>query len=145
MTASILLSKIVNFADSVSRRDRNVMNDYQHHDNDNHENRKELRRACNDRLFMQVVQSETEDLVGTTFSCRAVDASKNGLKVTCGQPIPLGCTLDLWVDDSSNPGKFFLSSEVRWVTRDEGDDYHVGVELLEGAATDISAWRLRQA
>jgi hypothetical protein len=48
------------------------------------------------------------------------------------------------VDDNSRAGKFFLSSEVRWVNEAETGEYEVGVALLDGAATDIEEWRERQ-
>ena len=110
-----------------------------------HEQRKEFRRGSNERLFLQVVQSEDQDLVGTTISCIALNVSAGGLMVTCDQRIPEGCFIDLWIDDSARPGKFFLSSEVRWASKNEAGEFQIGVALLDGAATDIEEWRARQA
>ena len=59
----------------------------------------------------------------------------------------MGALLDLWVDVSSRPGKFFLAGEVRWSRpTSEVDEsgtplWFVGVQLKSGAATDIVDWR----
>ena len=140
MTTSLLLSKIISLSDARSRKSSASIRRV----NDDHEQRREFRRESNDRLFLQIVKSDDEELIGTTLSCQAVDVSGNGLKVACDQYIPVGCVLDLWVDDTAQPGKFFLSSEVRWVTEDR-QDFQIGVQLLESAATDIQAWQQRQA
>ena len=103
------------------------------------------RLESDDRLFTQVVLSaESPDLVGTTLSCRAVNLSVGGIQFRTSAPVPPGSLLDLWVDVSSRPGKFFLAGEVRWSrpTGDELDDeWFVGVQLKSGAATDIIDWR----
>ena len=55
--------------------------------------------------------------------------------------------MDLWVDVSSRPGKFFLAGEVRWSRPtgnfdDDGQqEWFIGVQLKSGAATDIVDWR----
>ena len=109
------------------------------------ERRRESRRLSSERLFAQVVQSNEQDLVGITLSCRAVDVSANGLQILAERAVPAGCVLDLWVDDSRKPGKFFLSSDVRWVGDQRYDGWVMGVQLHNGQATDIEAWRKRNA
>ncbi len=101
-----------------------------------------------DRLFSQVVLSADEpDMVGTTLSCTAVNLSVGGIQFRTTAPVPTGSLLDLWVDVSSRPGKFFLAGEVRW-SRPTGESdingaeqWFVGVQLKSGAATDIIDWR----
>ncbi len=140
MTTSMLFSKIIGL-NATGRRESAPVYKAQEH-----EHRSEFRRESNDRMFVQVVKSVDESLVGTTIACRALDVSAKGLKIASKELIPMGCTLDLWVDDSARPGKFFLSSEVRWVSQSENDDdYHVGVELVNGTATDILVWQERQS
>lgn len=107
---------------------------------DGDDNRRDTRRASSERLFAQVVQSNDIDLVGTTLSCEAIDISANGLKITADRTLPVDCVLDLWVDDSRKPGKFSLSIDVRWSGENE-----FGVQLHNGSATDIDAWRKRYA
>ena len=113
------------------------------------------RLESDDRLFTQVVLSaDNPDLVGTTLSCTAINMSVGGIQFVTQEPLPIGALLDLWVDISSRPGKFFLAGEVRWTRpvdevsgeisggRDDGKPvWHVGVQLKSGAATDILDWR----
>jgi hypothetical protein len=142
MTNSIFLNKIVNLSDA---RRRLLAQDEDVNRQDEEEHRREFRRASSERLFAQVIQANDQSMVGTTLSCHAIDVSPNGLKVSSDEQVPVGCVLDLWVDDSKKPGKFFLSSDVRWVTeQDDGTGYQFGVQLHNGAATDIEAWRQRQ-
>mgnify|MGYP001820214340 CR=1 FL=1 len=106
------------------------------------------RIESDDRLFTQVVLSaENPDLIGTTLSCTAVNLSVGGIQFRTSAPVPTGSLLDLWVDVSSRPGKFFLAGEVRW-NRSTGEtnakgkeEFLVGVQLKSGAATDIVDWR----
>ena len=106
------------------------------------------RLESDDRLFTQVVLSaENPDLVGKTLSCTAVNLSVGGIQFRTNAPVPTGSLLDLWVDVSSRPGKFFLAGEVRW-NRPTGEtnangkeEFLIGVQLKSGAATDIMDWR----
>ena len=106
------------------------------------------RLESDDRLFTQVVLSaEDPDMVGTTLSCTAVNLSVGGIQFRTNEPVPTGSLLDLWVDVSNRPGKFFLAGEVRWSRpAGEPDDcgqqqWFIGVQLKSGAATDIVDWR----
>lgn len=105
------------------------------------------RLDSDDRLFTQVVlSSDDPELVGTTLSCTAVNLSVGGLQFRTSAPLPVGALLDLWVDISSRPGKFFLAGEVRWTRpgRPDADgnaSWNIGVQLKSGAATDILHWR----
>ena len=140
MTSSLLLSTIISLSNARNRQnvDKPTVDG-------RYEQRQEFRHDSSERLFLQVVQSTNPDLVGITLSCTTLDISRGGLKISCDQEMPVGCVIDLWVDDSARPGKFFLSSEVRWTREKQAGDFHVGVKLLEGAATDIEEWRVRQS
>lgn len=137
MTASLLFSKIVSLGYAAPRTTR--MSNRQ----ERHEQRREFRRQSQDRLFLQVVDCDDENQIGTTLSCDALDVSAGGMKIAAAEPVAIGAVLDLWVDDSQRPGKFFLSSKVRWSRRESGQ-FQIGVELIDGAATDIVEWRDRQ-
>lgn len=105
------------------------------------------RLESDDRLFTQVVLSADDpNMVGTTLSCTAINMSVGGIQFATAEPLPIGALLDLWVDISSRPGKFFLAGEVRWSRPTEPDPsggavWHIGVQLKSGAATDILDWR----
>lgn len=105
------------------------------------ERRDEDRMPCQSRLFVQITASEETDLVGTTFSCHTQDVSTGGLCITSEAYIPSGAKLDLWVENSTRPGKYFLTSDVRWVEALEGERYMLGLELRESPTTDIDLWR----
>jgi hypothetical protein len=141
MTASLLMSKIINFnhakLQKVHPRNSTMKSGHA-------EQRQFKRRASSDRLFAQIVScDEQPDLVGSTISCCARNVSAGGLRIQCYEYIPQGSQLDLWVDINSRPGKFFLTSDVRWVSKniDAKYSFDLGVELHEGAATDIEEWR----
>lgn len=133
---SLLMSKIIDISAARRRRERrrevNGMN--------RTEKRREFRRSSNDNLFVQIVSAPNSSLVGQTIACLALDVSPNGLRIQSEIPIPDGSRLDLWVDNSNGPGKFFLSSTVRWST-EVGERHEAGLELHGGAATDIELWR----
>jgi hypothetical protein len=105
------------------------------------ERRREPRFACREKLFVQVILCGSQpELVGRTFSARTVDVSASGISFCGAELLPPDALVDLWVDMSNRPGKFFLSGRVRW-SRENGEATVVGVELDSGAATDIDAWR----
>ena len=105
------------------------------------------RLDSDDRLFAQVVLSaEDPSMVGLTLACKAVNFSLGGLQFTCSESLPPGTLLDLWIDASSRPGKFFLSGEVRWARFHGGNSggdsgWSIGVQLRASAATDYQLWR----
>jgi hypothetical protein len=103
--------------------------------------RAEDRAISGEKLFIQVTQAEETQLVGKTISCIAVDASAHGIKLITEEFIPVGCLLDLWVDDLSRPGKYFLSGDIRWTQKVNASNTMIGVRLQDGVATDIDQWR----
>ena len=105
------------------------------------ERRRNFRHESNERLFVQIVACNESSLVGTTVSCQAIDVSAGGLQIETGSHIPDGCRLDIWVDIATRPGKFFLTSDVRWSRMTDDGICLLGVELHEGATTDIEDWR----
>lgn len=106
-----------------------------------HDQRLHTRHPREDRLFVQVISSpDNPNLVGNTLSCTATDMSVGGMQFEASTPLPPGTLLDLWVDIRSRPGKFFLAGEVRWVASSVDGIWRLGVELRDGAATDIIEW-----
>ena len=103
--------------------------------------RLEPRELSAERLFVQITQSADRELIGKTMACKAVDASAHGLKFIADDFIPVGCSLDLWIDDKTRPGKYFLSGDVRWTQKAGRAATVVGVRLQEGLATDIESWK----
>jgi len=137
MSRSSILSKIVNINEARNRQPilRKDMN------NQAQERRVDTRKTSNERLFIQIVFSNDPDLVGTTLSCKAKDVSSSGMRIECSSPIPEGCKIDIWIDVLDRPGKFFLTSDVMWSKEIDGGHCELGLELNDGSATDIAAWR----
>ncbi len=102
----------------------------------------EPRFICRERLFVQVVLCpEHPELVGRTQAGLVVDVWASGIRYYCARPLPVGTLVDIWVEISSRPGKFFLSGKVRWSDANATDSHGIGIELEEGPATDIKDWR----
>lgn len=137
MSRTSILSKVVNINGARERRPT-MSNDMT---NQAEERRVDPRKPSNERLFIQIVFSSDPDLVGTTISCQTKDVSANGMRLECSSNIPQGCKLDIWIDIVDKPGKFFLSSDVKWSMHTDNGHCELGVELNEGSTTDISAWR----
>ncbi len=107
--------------------------------------RRETRQPNLKKLFVQVTDCPDPDMTGITLSCNTRETSAGGLRIVAGTCIPIGSRLDLWVNISSRPSKYFVTGEVRWVSPAAGDDYDMGIELDASAATDIEAWRALHA
>jgi Tfp pilus assembly protein PilZ len=137
MTISMLKAKVVNLSDARDQMNRAGVNAM----NESAERRMEQRLARQDRLFAQITSCAETDLVGTTFSCYTQDVSAGGLCITSEAYIPSDAKLDLWVENSSRPGKYFLTSDVRWVAPMQGSQCAVGLELQPSPTTDIELWR----
>lgn len=114
-----------------------------HEDNGTMERRRESRYPTEDRVFVQIVDCDESELIGMTLVCQVIDASAHGFRLSSETFVPDGARLDLWLDDSSRHGKFFLTSEVRWVSMAPSGQCDLGLEMLESPASDINAWRQR--
>ena len=93
------------------------------------ERRVEERQPCQSRLFIQITACAEADLVGTTFSCHSQDVSSDGMCITSEAFVPVGAKLDLWVENDTRPGKYFLTSDVRWVAPMDGNRCCIGLGI----------------
>ena len=79
---------------------------------------------------------------GTVVRCSTKDVSANGIRIQVDQRVPEGFLLELWVEVSSHPTKFYLAGEVKWCQElDDAKRYLVGVELKEGETEDFKQWQ----
>jgi len=99
--------------------------------------------AREDRVYIQIVDADERKLVGMTRSCQVVDVAGAGIRLLADTYIPDGTRLDLWLDDTSRHGKFFLTGEVRWASESARGQCELGVEMLDSPASDIAEWRQR--
>ena len=105
--------------------------------------RQHARQPRDERVVVQIVSSIGDTLPpGTIVRCSTRDVSTQGLRIQLEQQVPEGYLLELWIEISNHPGKFFLAGEVKWCKElDEGKRYLVGVELKEGETDDFKQWR----
>ena len=105
--------------------------------------RQHTRHLRDERVVVQIVSS-TRDTIppGTVVRCSTKDVSERGLRIQLDQHIPKGFNLELWVEISSHPSKFYLAGEVKWCEEvEQGKRYLVGVELDEDKTEDMATWR----
>jgi len=109
----------------------------------NQDRRLHSRQARDERVVVQIVSSTRDTLPpGTVVRCSTKDVSANGLRIQLDQPVPEGFLLELWVEVSNHPTKFYLAGEVKWCQElDEGKRYLVGVELKETDTEDFKQWQ----
>jgi hypothetical protein len=87
-------------------------------------------------ISVDVIQcQENPDLNQTSMSCRTLDVSENGMKLTTALPLPPNTVLGLRLDLSSV--LYRLEGEVRWCLEDHG--WRTGL-LLDKASPDFDAW-----
>ncbi len=105
--------------------------------------RQHARQPRDERVVVQIVSSTRDAMPpGTVVRCSAKDVSSRGLKIQLDQQLPKGFLLELWIEISNHPGKFFLAGEVKWCQElDEGKRYLIGVELKEGETDDFKLWQ----
>ncbi|MFT4719443.1 MAG: hypothetical protein ACI9SB_000608 [Candidatus Azotimanducaceae bacterium] len=103
------------------------------------------RRTAIERLLIQITGCTNADKIGTTVSCHSTQMSAGGMTISADVHIPAGSLVDLWVSISAVPGKFFLSADVRWSRLADNGLYQLGVEFIDGDATDTIAWRALHA
>ena len=74
--------------------------------------------------------------------CSTKDVSPEGLRIQLDQQVPEGFELELWVEISNHPSKFYLAGEVKWCQELEaGKRYLVGVSLSKGRTEDLELWQ----
>ncbi len=140
MTTSLLMSKVIDISEARRLRERRNEVTTMH----SQDKRRETRHYSDQKAFVQIVACPNARLIGTTISCLALDVSPSGIRIEADEMIPEGSHLDIWIDNDMGPGKYFLSSTVRWAV-DLDHSWQAGVELHEGAATDIDLWRSQYA
>lgn len=105
--------------------------------------RQHVRQPRDERVVVQIVSSTGDTLPpGTVVRCATKDVSPQGLRIQLDQPVPEGFAVELWVEISNHPTKFYLAGEVRWCEAlEDGKRYLVGVELTEGKTEDLEQWQ----
>lgn len=105
--------------------------------------RQYVRQPRDERVVVQIVSSTRDTLPpGTVVRCSTKDVSPDGMRIQLDQQVPEGFMLELWVEISNHPSKFYLAGEVRWCQKlEDSGRYLVGVALSKGETEDLDQWR----
>jgi len=109
----------------------------------NQDRRQHARQPRDERVVVQVSSSTVETLpAGSIVRCSTKDVSATGMRLQLNQSVPDGCLLELWVEISNHPTKFYLAGEVKWCQElDEDKRYLVGIELKDADTEDFKQWQ----
>jgi hypothetical protein len=143
MTTSLLISKLFNVTQPRQALPKTAAEMLKH--GCQSDQRSTHRRVAIERLFIQITDCADADKIGTTVSCHSTQLSVSGMTLSSDVHIPAGSLVDLWVSISAQPGKFFLSADVRWSSLAGNGLYQLGVEFIDGDTTDMTAWRALHA
>ena len=109
----------------------------------NQDRRQHSRQPRDERVVVQIVSSTHDTLPpGTVVRCSTKDVSPTGIRIQLDQEVPEGFHLELWVEVSNHPTKFYLAGEVKWCRElDQTKRYLVGVELRDADTEDFKQWQ----
>jgi hypothetical protein len=109
----------------------------------NQDRRQHTRQPRDERVVVQIVSSTRDTLPpGTVVRCSTKDVSPTGIRIQLDQQVPEGFHLELWVEVSNHPTKFYLSGEVKWSRElDQAGRYLVGIELKDADTEDFKQWQ----
>jgi len=109
----------------------------------NQDRRQHARQPRDERVVVQIVSSTRDTLPpGTVVRCSTKDVSPTGIRIQLEQQVPEGFHLELWVEVSNHPTKFYLAGEVKWCQElDEDKRYLVGIELKDADTEDFKQWQ----
>lgn len=108
---------------------------------DDADRRTNRRKSRDERLLIQIVSADAApELAGATLPSRTCDVSVAGLGLWLDRGLAPGVRLELWVNVSGMPGKFFLCGEVRW-SRAVVPDYLHGIQLVPVPGDDLARWQ----
>jgi len=108
------------------------------------ERRQDPRILVNDDFQVKILfSSDDPKMLGKTFSCSAIDISKNGVQVTSEQPLAVKSVLDLSIKINGSEKEFLVTGDVKWCKPGTGISHAVGIQLKKrsGTPTDLANWK----
>jgi Tfp pilus assembly protein PilZ len=105
--------------------------------------RQHTRQKRDERVVVQVASSTHDTLpAGTVVRCSTKDVSPSGLRIRLDHQVPDGFLVELWVEVSNHPTKFYLAGEVMWCQElEDKKHYLIGVKLKDGETDDFKKWQ----
>jgi len=108
------------------------------------ERRQDPRILVNDDFQVKILfSSDDPKMLGKTFSCSAIDVSKNGVQVTSEQPLAVKSVLDLSIKVNGSDSEYLVTGDVKWCKPGTGISHAVGIQLKKrsGTPTDLANWK----
>jgi hypothetical protein len=93
-------------------------------------------------LFASLAGVKGSPQSGQVATCRTLDVSKGGLRVSLDRELPEGAILQIGVELPQSSETLYLAGEVRWCHRDQEAERHwtAGFALLNADQSDIDRW-----
>ncbi len=108
------------------------------------ERRQDPRIPVNEDFQVKILfSSDDPRMLGKTFTCSAIDVSKNGVQVTSEQPLAVKSVLDLSIKINGSEKEFLVTGDVKWCKAGAGISHAVGIQLKKrsGTPTDLANWK----
>ena len=107
--------------------------------------REHFRFPVESTVFVELISPEFgSNEAATIVKCRTLDVSREGLRVTVEQPLPVGAILQLGVELPAMADTLFLVGEVRWSHPLPGTEaqpsWSAGLAMLNADESDIDNW-----
>ena len=110
----------------------------------NDESREHQRIHLQSRVFIELTSADViAGLPAEIASCKILDVSRGGLRVTVDRELLVGAILQLGAELPGADAAFHLAAEVMWC-RENGDPeggWTAGFKLLNARDSDIEDWR----
>jgi len=107
------------------------------------EQRKHLRLPVASRVFIELVAPGlAEDDPGEIATCRTLDVSRGGLRVSLDRELTVGAILQIGVEWPDAEDTLYLAGEVKWC-RELPTGQHrwsAGFQLMNADNSDITSW-----
>lgn len=96
-------------------------------------------------VYVELISPEFgSNEAATIVKCKTLDVSRDGIRVTLEQALPVGAILQLGVELPAAAGTLFLVGEVRWSNPLPGTEatpsWAAGLGILNADESDIDNW-----
>ena len=107
------------------------------------EQRKHLRLPVESTVFIELVSPGIGKLnSGKVATCKTLDVSQGGLRVSLGHELRAGAILQIGVELPDSNETLYLAGEVRWCLQNHEEEnvWTAGFALLNADDSDIDSW-----
>ena len=107
------------------------------------EQRRHLRLPVASRVFIELVAPGlAEDDHGEIATCRTLDVSRGGLRVSLDRELTVGAILQIGVEWPGADDTLYLAGEVKWCRELHTGQHRwsAGFQLMNANNSDIASW-----